>query len=132
VSFHFDEQGLSIHFGFSAEDIAGVPAGRPGVVGMFAPRGPCYGYIAATSDTKGTLYELLVGDPVPGLLAYLALHGGLQFVVEETADGEARAQQLIDLYRPLFNEIRVAASCARDAQRLVPERRLTFRKERLH
>ena len=132
MKFHFDEEGVSVHFGFAVEDLVGLSEGRPGVIGMFAPRGPSYAYVAASSDTKRTLYELLIRNPVPGLLAHLALHGGPQFVIEETPDAETRAQQLIELYRPVFNGIQAATSVARDAQRLVPERRLTFRKERLH
>src|SRR5262245_41906934 len=104
MSFHFEDESVSIFYGFTPGDIADVPAGRPGVVALFAPSGACFCYVVAASDTRQQLLELLILDKVPGLHDYLTEHGGVQFLVEETDHAEARARELIAAHRPLFND----------------------------
>jgi hypothetical protein len=133
LGFHFDEEGVSVYYGFGAEDVADLPPGKPGVVGLSAATGACFCYVTAAADTKRTLHELLREERVTGLRQYLAEHGGTHFMVEESLEGEARARQLVELYKPIFNvvaAVQSALSAARNRSSLEPS--LVRTKEPLH
>lgn len=132
MGFHFDEEGISIYYGFSAADVFDLPAGRPGVIGVATDTGACFCYVTAAGDTKRMLHDLLKGNRVIGLHQYLAEHGGPHFMVEETPEGEDRARQLIELYKPIFNVVQTLQAGGRVRYPAAVERPLMRSKERVH
>jgi hypothetical protein len=133
LGFHFDEEGFSVYYGFGVEDVADLPPGKPGVVGVCAATGACFCYVTAAADTKRMLHELLREERVAGLCQYLAEHGGTHFMVEETLEGEARARQLVELYKPIFNVVAAVESALGSARNhMLLERSVVRTKEPVH